>query len=87
MATCGEMWQQTGEEAGEVEGIEEEVAVGVVVVEVRGEIVGGKVDTTAPHTMTTNAGHPAGVGGLPWVVAEHLAVAQVTKYIFSFGHV
>ena len=69
-----------------MEGIEEEVAVGVVV-EVRGEIVGGKVDTTAPHTMTTNADHPVGVGGLPWVVAEHLAVAQVTIYIFSFGHV
>ena len=80
------MWQQTGEEVGEGEGIEEEVAVGVVG-EVRGEIVGGKVDTTAPHTMTTNADHPAGVGGLPWVVAEHLADAQVTKYIFSFGHV
>ena len=68
-----------------MEGIEEEMAVGVV--EVRGEIVGGKVDTTAPHTMTTNADHPAGVGGLPWVVAEHLAVAQVTIYIFSFGNV
>merc|ERR1711974_369237 len=42
----------------------------------RGEIVGGREDTTAPHTMTTNADHPAGAGGLPWVVAEHPVVAQ-----------
>ena len=73
MATCGEMWQQTGEEA-EVEGIEGEV---VVVEVVREGIVAGRVDTTAPHTMMINDEHPAEVVGLPWVGAEHPAVAQV----------
>ena len=75
METCGETLQQTGEEEGEVEGIEEEEVVEVV--EVREEIVGGRAATIALHTMTTNADHLVGVGGLPWVVAELLAVAQV----------
>ena len=75
METCGETLQQTGEEEGEVEGIEEEEVVEVV--EVREEIVGGRAATIALHTMTTNADHLAGVGELPWVVAELLAVAQV----------
>ena len=75
METCGETLQQTGEEEGEVEGIEEEEVVEVV--EVREEIVEGRAATIALHTMTTNADHLVGVGGLPWVVAELLAVAQV----------
>ena len=73
METCGATWQQTGEEE-EGEGIEEEEEEVAVVKE---EIVGGKVVTTVLHTMTTNADHLVGVGGLPWVVAELLAVAQV----------
>ena len=77
METCGETLQQTGEEEGEVEGIEEEVEEEEVVVEVREEIVGGRAATIALHTMTTNADHLVGVGGLPWVVGELLAVAQV----------
>ena len=83
VATCGEMWQQTGEEAEvEVVGIEGEVVVVEVVVEVvREGIVAGRVDTTAPHTMMINDEHPAGVVGLPWVVAEHPAVAQVSHNI------
>ena len=79
MATCGEMWQQTGEEEVEVEGID---GVEVVVVEVREGIVAERVDTTAPHTMMINDEHPAGVVGLPWVGAEHQAVAQVTHTIY-----
>ena len=80
VATCGEMWQQTGEEAEvEVEGIVGEVVVVLegVVEGVREGIVAGRVDTRAPHTMMINDEHPAGVVGLPWVVAEHPAVAQV----------
>ena len=78
MATCGEMWQQTGEEEVEVEGID---GVEVVVVEVREGIVAERVDTTAPHTMMINDEHPAVVVGLPWVGAEHPAVAQVSHNI------
>ena len=82
VATCGEMWQQTGEEAEvEVGGIEGEVEVVEVV---REGIVAGRVDTTAPHTTMINDEHPAGVVGLPWVGAEHPAVAQVSHNI-SFG--
>ena len=84
VATCGEMWQQTGEEAEvEVVGIEGEVVVVVVVVVevVREGTVAGRVDTTAPHTMMINDEHPAVVVGLPWVGAEHPAVAQVSHNI------
>ena len=66
-----------------MEGIEGEVdMVEVVVVEVvREEIGGGRVDTTAPHTMMIKEEHLVVVVGLPWVGGEHQAVAQVVLKI------
>ena len=84
MGICGKMWQQIGEE-GEAEGIEEEAEEVGVVEEAREEIVGGKEDTTAPHTTMISEDHQVGVGGLPWEGGEHQAVAQVSHNFSSFG--
>ena len=80
--TCGEMWQQTGEEV-EVEEIDEEVDNMVVgkVARVREEIVGGREVTIALRTTTTSGDLLAAVEGLPWVGGEHLVGDQVIPLV------
>ena len=82
--TCGEMWQQTGEEV-EVEEIDEEVDNMVVgkVARVREEIVGGREDIIALRTTTTSGDLLAAVEGLPWVGGEHLVGDQVIPLVLS----
>ena len=79
--TCGEMWQQTGEE----EEIDEEVDNMVVdkVARVREEIVGGREDIIALRTTTTSGDLLAAVEGLPWVGGEHLVGDQVIPLVLA----
>ena len=82
--TCGEMWQQTGEEVEvEEEEIDEEVDNMVVgkVARVREEIVGGREVTIALRTTTTSGDLLAAVEGLPWVGGEHLVGDQVIPLV------
>lgn len=82
--TCGEMWQQTGEEVEEEE-IDEEVDNMVVgkVARVREEIVGGREDIIALRTTTTSGDLLAAVEGLPWVEGEHLVGDQVIPLVLA----